>query len=119
MSKTILLSQDEVKSLITMDDVLASVDKTFKGMGDGTVINPTKVNLDLGETAEYPPYRLSDVGRACVLERTSGFFRSRKMPMPCSTQLCSSSLLSLRVKLNLYWNRFLRTAKNMPRLIVC
>ena len=57
MSKTILLSQDEVKSLITMDDVLASVDKTFKGMGDGTVINPTKVNLDLGETAEYPPYK--------------------------------------------------------------
>jgi len=57
MSKTILLSQEEVASLITMDDILESVDKTFQGLGDGTVINPTKVNLDLGETAEYPPYK--------------------------------------------------------------
>lgn len=25
-------------------------------MGDGTVVNPSKVNLDLGESAAYPPY---------------------------------------------------------------
>ena len=37
MSKTILLSQEEVMSLITMDDILESVDKTFQGLGDGTV----------------------------------------------------------------------------------
>jgi ornithine cyclodeaminase/alanine dehydrogenase len=53
---TVLLSQEEVKSLISMKDVVECVDKTFKGMGDGTVVNPTKVNLDLGETAAFPPY---------------------------------------------------------------
>ena len=40
-----------------MKDVVEIVDKTFKGFGEGTVINPTKVNLDLGETASYPPYQ--------------------------------------------------------------
>lgn len=30
--------------------------KTFKGFGDGTVINPTKLTLDLGETGSYPYY---------------------------------------------------------------
>ncbi|MFA6747543.1 MAG: ornithine cyclodeaminase family protein, partial [Aminobacterium sp.] len=54
--KTLLLSQDEIKELITMKDVVEACDKTFQGMGDGTVVNPTKVNLDLGETAPFPPY---------------------------------------------------------------
>ena len=56
MVQTRLLSRNEVQSLITMSEVLDAVEKTFKGMGEGTVINPTKVNLDLGETAPYPPY---------------------------------------------------------------
>jgi len=56
IEETMLLSQNEVQSLITMDDVIDCVDKTFQGMGNGTVINPTKVNLDLGETAAFPPY---------------------------------------------------------------
>lgn len=47
---------DEVKSVIDMKDVVESVDHTFKGLGEGTVINPTKVTLDLGENAPYPPY---------------------------------------------------------------
>jgi len=43
-------------SLITMKDVVECAEKTFRGMGDGTVINPTKVNLDLGEAAPFPSY---------------------------------------------------------------
>ena len=54
--ETMLLSQKEVQSLITMKDVVECVDKTFQGMGEGTVVNPTKVNLDLGETASFPAY---------------------------------------------------------------
>lgn len=54
---TLLLSQDQVKELITMKEIVDICEKTFQGLGDGTVINPTKVNLDLGETAEYPPYK--------------------------------------------------------------
>jgi len=53
---TMLLNQKDVQSLITMEDVIDCVDRTFQGMGNGTVVNPTKVNLDLGETAAYPSY---------------------------------------------------------------
>lgn len=54
--ETLLLSQEQVKGLITMKEVVEIADKTFKGFGEGTTINPTKVNLDLGETAPYPSY---------------------------------------------------------------
>lgn len=54
--ETLLLSQEQIKGLITMKEVVEIVDKTFIGFGEGTTINPTKVNLDLGETADYPSY---------------------------------------------------------------
>lgn len=54
--ETLLLSQEQIKSLITMKEVVEIVDKTFIGFGEGTTINPAKVNLDLGETAPYPSY---------------------------------------------------------------
>ena len=54
--ETVLLSQEQVKGLITMKEVVEIADKTFKGFGEGTTINPTKVNLDLGEVASYPNY---------------------------------------------------------------
>lgn len=54
---TLLLSQDQVKDLFTMKDIVEICEKTFQGFGEGTVINPTKVNLDLGETAAFPPYK--------------------------------------------------------------
>ena len=54
---TVLLSQEDIKQVIRMKDVVEIVDKTFKGFGEGTTVNPTKVNLDLGETAPYPPYQ--------------------------------------------------------------
>lgn len=40
-----------------MKDIVEICEKTFQGFGEGTVVNPTKVNLDLGETAEFPPYK--------------------------------------------------------------
>lgn len=55
--ETILLSQEQIQSLISMKEVVDICDKTFQGYGEGTTINPTKVNLDLGETAKYPPYQ--------------------------------------------------------------
>lgn len=57
MGKTLLLSEQDVKDLLPLEDIVKSVEKTFRGLGDGTVINPTKVNLDLGEIAPYPPYK--------------------------------------------------------------
>lgn len=54
---TLLLSEQDIQQLVTMKDVVEIVEKTFKGMGEGTVVNPTKVGLDLGETAAWPPYK--------------------------------------------------------------
>lgn len=51
-----LLTYSEVTHLINMQDAVDSVEKTFEGLGKGTVINPTKVTLDLGENAAWPPY---------------------------------------------------------------
>lgn len=56
MFETRLLCQEEIKKLISMKDVIDAVEKTFRGMGEETVVNPTKVGLDLGETAAFPPY---------------------------------------------------------------
>jgi hypothetical protein len=33
------------------------VEETFRGMGEGTVVNPTKAALDLGEAGPWPPYQ--------------------------------------------------------------
>ena len=56
VEETLLLSQSDVESVLTMKDVVEICDKTFVGFGEGTTICPTKVGLDLGETAAYPPY---------------------------------------------------------------
>src|SRR5690625_5141723 len=56
MEKQILLTQDEVKSVITMEEVVDICDRTFEDMGNGKTINPAKVVLDLGEEGGYPHY---------------------------------------------------------------
>lgn len=56
VENTLLLSQADIQQLITMRDVVAVCDETFKGFGEGTTINPAKVTLDLGESAPWPPY---------------------------------------------------------------
>ena len=55
--KTRLLSQQDIQQVLTMKEVVEIAEKTFLGMGEGTVVNPTKVGLDLGEMAPYPPYK--------------------------------------------------------------
>lgn len=54
--ETLLINQKTIIELLTMADINRIVDKTFQGLGDGTVINPTKLTLDLGETGGYPSY---------------------------------------------------------------
>jgi ornithine cyclodeaminase/alanine dehydrogenase len=56
LEATVLLSQADIESVLTMKDVVEICDKTFVGFGEGTTICPTKVGLDLGETAAFPPY---------------------------------------------------------------
>ena len=54
---TLLLSKADIEKVMTMKDVVEIIDKTYIGFGEGKVINPTKVGLDLGETAAWPPYK--------------------------------------------------------------
>ena len=56
MEETLLLSQSDIEEVLTMKDVVEICDKTFVGFGEETTICPSKVGLDLGETASYPPY---------------------------------------------------------------
>lgn len=92
MGQTLLLSEQDVRALLPMEDVVAAVEKTFQGMGDGTVVNPSKVNLDLGESAAYPPYHgfmnampglcgLCRCGRAEVGRRQSGGAEEAEHPL--------------------------------------
>ena len=41
MGQTLLLSEQDVHDLLSMEDVVAAVEKTFQGMGEGTVVNPS------------------------------------------------------------------------------
>ncbi len=53
---TRLLSQADIEKVLTMKDVVETVDRTFQDFGEEKTINPCKVGLDLGETAAFPPY---------------------------------------------------------------
>jgi alanine dehydrogenase len=55
--ETVLLGKSDIERLVTEKDVVEIVDRTFRGMGEGKVVNPTKVGLDLGEVAPWPPYQ--------------------------------------------------------------
>ena len=54
--QTTLLSQSDIEQVLTMKDVVETVDRTFQDFGEEKTINPPKVGLDLGETADFPPY---------------------------------------------------------------
>ncbi len=54
---TLLLSRQDIEQVVTMRDVVEIVEETFRGMGEGTVVNPAKAALDLGEAAPWPPYQ--------------------------------------------------------------
>ena len=54
--QTTLLSQSDIERVLTMKDVVEAVDRTFQDFGEEKTINPPKVGLDLGETADFPPY---------------------------------------------------------------
>lgn len=59
MPKVLLLSEEHVRSLISMKEVVEVCEKTFKGMGEGKVVNPTKVSLDLGLASRWPGFQAS------------------------------------------------------------
>jgi len=92
---TVLLSQKDIMKVIDLEEVVQIVEKTFEGLGNGTTINPTKVGLDLGETASYPPYQgfmnamPAYVGWRDVagIKWAGGFLERKKIGLPYITSL--------------------------------
>ena len=46
---TLLVSQEQIKSLLDMPLVLSIVERTYRSHGEGKVVLPPKLTLDLGE----------------------------------------------------------------------
>ena len=53
---TLLLNASDIKSLITIKEVVDICDQVFCGFGEGTVDNPSKVHLGLGDNGLPPHY---------------------------------------------------------------
>lgn len=53
---TLLLNETKVKELLDMNDYIEIVHKVYQGLDNGTITNPAKLTLDLGETGGYPNY---------------------------------------------------------------
>ena len=54
---TLLITQEQVKSLLDMPTVLRIVEQVYRSHGEGKVVMPTKITLDLGEGRPWPPYK--------------------------------------------------------------
>ena len=52
-----LIDADIVHELLTMKDTVGACEIAFHDWGNGEVVCPTKVTLELGEDAEWPPYK--------------------------------------------------------------
>jgi len=54
---TLLITQEQVKSLLDMPATLRIVEQVYRAHGEGKVVMPTKITLDLGEGRPWPPYK--------------------------------------------------------------
>lgn len=53
----LLITREDVKDLLSIKDVIDACEKTFANWGEEKVVCPAKVTLELGEDAEWPPYK--------------------------------------------------------------
>ena len=91
MSKsTLLINQEQVKSLLDIPTVLKIVERVYRSHGEGKVIMPPKVTLDLGEHHTWPFYKaalnampayLGDVDIAGI-KWAGGFRDNEKIGLP-------------------------------------
>jgi len=53
----LMITQEEVNELLSMKDVVGACENTFAEWGEGRIVCPSKVTLELGEDAEWPPFK--------------------------------------------------------------
>jgi ornithine cyclodeaminase/alanine dehydrogenase len=56
-SSTLLLNQAEVKSLLDMETTIKIVERVYRCHGEGKIVMPPKLTLDLGEQNTWPFYK--------------------------------------------------------------
>jgi len=87
---TLLINQEQIKSLLDMPAVLKIVERVYRSHGEGKVIMPPKVTLDLGEHDSWPFYKaalnampayLGDVDIAGI-KWAGGFQNNFKIGLP-------------------------------------
>lgn len=54
--QTLLLSREDIKACFQMPKCLEIVEQVFRAHGEGKVVMPAKLGLDLGEVGGWPPY---------------------------------------------------------------
>ena len=54
--QTLLLTKKDIKKCLDMSKCLDIVEQVFKAHGEGKVVMPAKLGLDLGETSGWPSY---------------------------------------------------------------
>lgn len=52
--ETLLLSQKDIERLVTVRDAIGIVEDVYRGHGEGTVVMPPKLSMDLGESGRWP-----------------------------------------------------------------
>lgn len=55
--ESLILTQKDLRELVTMQEVVEIVEEVFRKHGEGKVVMPPKLTLDLGETGDWPNYR--------------------------------------------------------------
>ena len=53
---TLLAGIDQIKRVITMKEAVEVAEEVFRSHGEGTVVMPPKINLNMGEKGEWPHY---------------------------------------------------------------
>ncbi len=56
MTKTLLISQKDVKEKLSMEKAIELAEKTFAEHGNEQVVMPAKITLDTGERSSWPAY---------------------------------------------------------------
>jgi alanine dehydrogenase len=54
---TLLITQEQVKSLLDMPSAIRIVEEVYRSHGRAKVLMPPKITLDLGEGRPWPPYK--------------------------------------------------------------
>lgn len=50
------MNQSLLQDLLTISEIIDVTEGVYQDLGKGKIINPSKVNLDLGDLTGYPPY---------------------------------------------------------------